>query len=235
MLTGTRLSDSQSGYRAFWRETALDLQLRARGMEYASEMLLKAGRAGLAVAEVPTDYRVRVGESKLNTFGDGWRHIQMLLLLSPHLTLIVPGMVLTLIGLLLCLVPLLAPLGVPFFSVRWLPVFIGPMLLILGAQAVFLGALAAHRSVLTPVAFRRRLRLDVLDRPTAVNRLLGVFLTIAIVGVAIDAILLVAWLFDRSSDRLVGIAGLAQALVVIGGSGIATVFAADYSRESLGW
>jgi len=48
-------------------------------------------------------------------------------------------------------------------------------------------------------------------------------------------VLLVAWLFDQSSDRLVGIAGLAQALIVIGGSGIATVFAADYSRESLGW
>jgi len=235
VLTGTRLSDSQSGYRAFWRETAVGLGLRARGMEYASEMLLKAGRAGLELTEVPTDYRVRVGESKLNTFGDGWRHIQMLMLLSPHLTLIAPGLAAAVIGLILCLVPLLAPLGVPFFSARWLPVFIGPMLLILGAQAVFLGSLAAHRTALTPAAFRRRLGLDFLDRPDAVNRLLGSFLTMAATGVVLDGVLLMAWLLDRSSDRLVGIAGLAQALIVIGGSGIATVFAADYSRESLGW
>jgi Glycosyl transferase family 2 len=235
LLTSTRLSDSQSGYRAFWREPVVGLGLRARGMEYASEMLLKAGRAGLALAEVPTDYRPRVGESKLNTFGDGWRHIQMLLLLSPHLSLIVPGLVAALVGLVLCFVPVLAPAGLLFFSVRWLPVFIGPMLLILGAQGLFLGALAAHRSALTPVAFRRRFGLDFLDRPDAVNRLLGAFLLLALLGVLLDAVLLVAWLADRSSDRLVGMAGLAQALIVVGVSGIVTVFAADYSRESLGW
>ncbi len=235
VLTGTNLSDSQSGYRAFWRDTVLGLELRARGMEYASEMLLKAGRKGLALAEVPTDYRVRVGESKLNTFGDGWRHVQMLLLLSPHLSLIVPGLISALLGFLLCLVPLLEPAGLRFFSVRWLPVFIGPMLLILGAQAVFLGGLAAHRSALTPVGFRGRFGLGFLDRPDAVNRLLGFFLLVAVLGAGLDAILLVSWLADRSSSSLVGIAGLAQAMIVIGGSGIATIFAADYSRESLGW
>src|SRR5262249_40029680 len=73
LLTGVGLSDSQSGYRAFWRECVLSLQLRATGMEYASEMLLKAGRAGLSVREVPSPYRARVGESKLHTFSDGWR------------------------------------------------------------------------------------------------------------------------------------------------------------------
>ncbi len=202
-------------------------------MEYASEMLLKAGRAGLRLAEVPTDYRVRVGESKLSPFGDGWRHVQMLLLLSPHLSLIVPGLVAAVLGLLLCGLSLVAPAGVEIARLRWFPVFLGPMLLILGAQAAFLGSIAAHRSSLTPPALRRWL--GFLDRPDAVNRLLGRFLLVALAGVGLDAALLVAWLVDLSGDAVVGVAGLAQALIVIGGSGIATVFAADFSRESLGW
>lgn len=233
VLTGTQLSDSQSGYRAFWRDTALGLNLKASGMEYASEMLLKAGRAGLDVREVPTDYRVRVGESKLSPFSDGWRHLQMLLLLSPHLSLIAPGLLAMVLGLVLCALAVLAPAGIAVASLRWPPVFIGPMFLILGAQAAFLGSIAAYRSSLTPPGLRRRLAF--LDRKDAVNRLLGRFLLVALVGIGLDAALLVFWLIDLSSDSLVGLAGLAQALIVIGGSGIATVFAADFSKESLGW
>ncbi len=232
-LTGTQLSDSQSGYRAFRRAPFLALNLRAPGMEYASEMLLKAGRGGLRVVDVPTDYRMRVGESKLNTFGDGWRHIQMLLLLSPHLSLIGPGLVAIVLGLLLSVGSLIAPAGVQVANVRWLPVFIGPLLLMLGAQAAFLGTIAAYRSTLTPATIRTRLAF--LGQPGAVNWLLGRFLLAALIGILADAVLLAVWITGLSSGMLLGFAGLAQALIVIGGSGIATIFATDYARESLGW
>ena len=86
ILTGAPLSDSQSGYRAFWRDRVDELDLRTPGMEYALEMLLKAVRAELDVREVAPPYRMRVGESKLNIFRDGWRHLRMLLILTPHLT-----------------------------------------------------------------------------------------------------------------------------------------------------
>ena len=233
ILTGIRLSDCHSGYKAFWRDRVAPLNLRARGFDYQTEMLLKAGRAGLTLKEVPTDYRVRVGESKLSTLRDGWLNTQMLLLLSPHFTLIFPGLAAASLGLLLCGMSLIAPTGIEIVNLRWLPVFLGPMLLILGVQAAFLGCIAAHRSTLTPIAVRRRLAF--FDRPDAVNRLLGGFLVVALIGALLDAILLVLWLANLSSDALIGVAGLAQALIVIGGSGIATVFAADYSRESLGW
>jgi hypothetical protein len=233
ILTGIRLSDCHSGYKAFWRDRVAPLNLRARGFDYQTEMLLKAGRAGLTLKEVPTDYRVRVGESKLSTLRDGWLNTQMLLLLSPHFTLIFPGLAAASLGLLFCGMSLIAPTGIEIVNLRWLPVFLGPMLLILGVQAAFLGCIAAHRSTLTPIAIRRRLAF--FDRPDAVNRLLGGFLVVALIGALLDAILLVLWLADLSSDALIGVAGLAQALIVIGGSGIATVFAADYSRESLGW
>ena len=233
LLIGTRLSDSQSGYRALRREAVLALGLRAQGMELASEMLLKAGRAGLNVVEVPTAYRVRVGPSKLSPVGDGWRHLQLLLLLSPHLSLILPGLVASLLGLILCASTLVSPTGITVGSVRWLPVFLGPMLLMLGAQAAFVGCLAAHRSALSPPWVRRALR--GLDRPGAVNRLLGGLALVMLIGLLADAALLVLWLTDRSGPALLGVAGLAQAMIVVGGSGIATLLAADYARDALGW
>jgi len=233
LLTGVRVADSQTGYRAFWREDMAALGLQARGMEYASEMLLRAGRAGMVVTEVPTAYRVRVGSSKLRPLGDGWRHLRMLLLLSPHLTLLAPGLVLGLLGVLLCGVSLVAPSGIAVGDLRWLPVFLGPMLSILGAQVAFLGVLAAHRSPLTPAPLRRRL--DALDRDGAANRLLAGFFLVALLGIVADAALLVAWLTGRSGPSLLGVAGMAQAAIVIGGTGIATLFAVDYARDSLGW
>lgn len=233
LLTGIGLSDSQSGYRAFWRDTVLSLQLRAAGMEYASEMLLRAGCAGLSVREVPSAYRVRLGESKLNRFSDGWRHLLMLLLLSPHLSLLAPGAVCIVLGLLLNCVSIVAPAGVVFGSLHWLPVFLGPTLLIIGAQALLLGGIAAYRSSLTPAPLRRRLVF--LKRPGAVNALLARFALCALAGAVIDAALLVLWLTGRSSASLLGVAGFAQALIVIGACGICTLLAAEYSTSQLGW
>src|SRR5207237_1041678 len=138
LLIGVPLSDSQSGYRAFWRDTVLALGLRATGMEFASEMLLRAGRAGLTVREVPSPYRIRVGESKLNTLSDGWRHIQMLLLLSPHMALMLPGVLAMLAGTFLSVVSVFAPSGISIGPLHWLPVYINPMLLIIGAEALLL-------------------------------------------------------------------------------------------------
>jgi hypothetical protein len=232
-LTGCGLSDSQSGYRAFRREPVSALGLRASGMEYASEMVLKAGRAGLVVREVPIAYRARLGTSKLRPAGDGWRHARLLLLLSPHFSLILPGLVAAVVGLVLCGVSLVAPTGVAVGGLRWLPIFLGPMLLMLGVQAAFLGCLAAHRSALTPD--RLRLALRALDQPDAANRLLGAFGLLGLTGFLADGALLILWLVGHSGPDLLGVAGLAQALIVIGGGGIATLFAADYARDSLGW
>jgi hypothetical protein len=130
-------------------------------------------------------------------------------------------------------VSLVAPTGIAVGDLRWLPVFLGPMLSILGAQVAFLGVLAAHRSPLTPAPLRRRL--DALDRDGAANRLLAGFFLVALLGIVADAALLVAWLTGRSGPSLLGVAGMAQAAIVIGGTGIATLFAVDYARDSLGW
>jgi hypothetical protein len=233
LLTGVGLSDSQSGYRAFWRDAVLSLELRASGMEYASEMLLRAGRARLTVQDVPSAYRARVGESKLNTLADGWRHILMLLLLSPHLALLLPGAVCVLLGAVLSCVSIFAPTGIMLGSLHWLPVFLGPTLLIIGAQALLLGGLAAYRSSLTPASIRRRLRF--LGRPGAVTELIAGSGLFVLAGLLIDSCLLALWLAGKSGPALLGAAGIAQALIIIGACGVFSVMAAEYSKDHLGW
>jgi hypothetical protein len=82
MATGRWFCDSQSGFRAFRREPLICLGCTAAGMEFASEMLLVAHRAGLRIEEVPVRYRRRTGISKLRPIGDGLRHCRLLLRLS---------------------------------------------------------------------------------------------------------------------------------------------------------
>ena len=225
LLTGASLSDSQSGYRAFWREQATALDLQAPGMEYASEMLLKAARAGLDIREVPSDYRARVGESKLETLTDGWRHIRMLLVLSPHLTLILPAILSMVIGFGL----LAASPFVPG-AVGWVPVIAGALLVIMGAQVAFLGALAAERSELSPAWIQERLA--IFRRPSAVDVLLRRFLLLAFTGVLLDAVLVALWGFEVAVPAVPSLVGIAQAAIVVGLGGVASLLAADFARES---
>ncbi len=83
VLFGVKVSDAHCGMRAVRREALPVLDLHSTGMEFASEMVFKAYRRGLTVSEVPIDYYPRVGESKLNRFGDAWRHVRFMLLYSP--------------------------------------------------------------------------------------------------------------------------------------------------------
>ena len=75
VLFGVKVSDAHCGMRAVRRDALPVLDLHSTGMEFASEMVFKAYRRGLPVSEVPIDYYPRVGESKLNRFGDAWRHV----------------------------------------------------------------------------------------------------------------------------------------------------------------
>ena len=77
--TGRRFRDSQSGFRAFGAERMRNLGLTSDGMELASEMLVRAHRAGLRIEELPVRYRRRAGTSKLRPFVDGARHCRLLL------------------------------------------------------------------------------------------------------------------------------------------------------------
>ena len=90
------IGDFHCGLRGFRRDRMLALDLRAPGMEFASEMIVRAALGGMTMAEVPTtlarDRRSR--PSHLRTWRDGWRHLRYLLLLSPRWLFLYPGAIL---------------------------------------------------------------------------------------------------------------------------------------------
>ena len=96
---GVKVSDAHCGMRALRRDALPVLDLHSTGMEFASEMVFKAFRRGLRVGEIPIDYYPRTGESKLNRFGDAWRHVRFMLLYSPSWLFLLPGALLLLLGL----------------------------------------------------------------------------------------------------------------------------------------
>ena len=84
--------------RAFRRDALERLDLRMPGMEFASEMVIRASKAGLQIEEIPIEYHPRKGESKLNSFRDGWRHLRFLLVHSPTHLFLIPGLLLCFFG-----------------------------------------------------------------------------------------------------------------------------------------
>lgn len=96
------IGDFHCGLRGFDREAVLRLGLSAPGMEFASEMVVKAAIDGLAIAEVATtlspDGRSRAPH--LRTWRDGWRHLRFLLIHAPDFLLLYPGLGLLAAGLL---------------------------------------------------------------------------------------------------------------------------------------
>jgi hypothetical protein len=215
---GRMVSDSQSGFRAFRRTCVADLGLRSTGMELATEMLIRASRAGLRITEVDTGYRPRIGDSKLSTFADGWRHLQLILLLAPDLLLIGPGAALLLFGLALQFLGFIAPAGVDVGSLRWQPVFFSGILIVLGLQALLAGAvLAYHSSVAVPGVHRR---FEFVGRPAFTNRCVAAGVLSVATGLVIDFVLFVIWVKGDSSpaSRAVNWASLAQSLIIAGGT-----------------
>jgi hypothetical protein len=94
------VGDFHCGLRGLRRERVLGLGLRAPGMEFASEMIVRAALGGLSIAEVPTTLS-RDGRSRpphLRTWRDGWRHLRFLLMLSPRWLFLYPGALLFSIG-----------------------------------------------------------------------------------------------------------------------------------------
>ena len=101
LLFGSDIRDFHCGLRGFERDAIRGLSLASPGMEFASEMIVKAELAKLRVSEVPTtlspDGRSR--SPHLRSFSDGWRHLRFLLMMSPRWLLLYPGLVLILLGL----------------------------------------------------------------------------------------------------------------------------------------
>lgn len=99
----SKISDFHCGLRGISKSAFKSLNLVASGMEFASEMIVKATLAQLKIAEVPTILHPdgRSGKPHLKSFRDGWRHLRFLLIYSPRWVFFYPGIFLMSIGLLM--------------------------------------------------------------------------------------------------------------------------------------
>jgi Glycosyl transferase family 2 len=138
--TGVR--DAHCGMRGLRRDILPRLDLRTPGMEFASEMVIRASKERVDIREFPIHYHPRGGESKLSSFRDGWRHLRFLLVHSPTHLFVIPGLAMAVLGALVALTVLAQ---VDVFGRTWdIHAMIGgSLLMIVGTQVLALG-LCAH-------------------------------------------------------------------------------------------
>jgi len=114
LFFGSHISDSQTGMRAFTKKAYRSMQMKSLGMEFASEMIVKAIAYKLTVKEISINYYKRSGLSKLSPLRDAWRHINAILIYSPTYAFIIPGLTLFSAGIIVTAILLPGP--VPVFG-----------------------------------------------------------------------------------------------------------------------
>jgi glycosyltransferase involved in cell wall biosynthesis len=176
-LFSSPVGDFHCGMRGFEREAILALNLRASGMEFASEMVVKASLARLSIAEVPTTLRPdgRDRSPHLRPWRDGWRHLRFMLLRSPQWLFLYPGLALTLLGLIGAGLLTVKPRPIAgFFTLDVDALLYFSVAAIVGLQITFFGlfAIAIARKVQVRIAHgipERLLRLASLEGAIALG------------------------------------------------------------------
>ncbi|MEO1934159.1 MAG: glycosyltransferase family 2 protein [Myxococcales bacterium] len=144
-LFRSKISDFHCGLRALTRESYERLDLRTTGMEFASELVVKASASRMRIEEIPItlypDQRSR--PPHLRTWRDGWRHLRFMLTLSPRYTLFLPGLMLMTVG------------GALLIRLYQGPLAIGPVVLdIHSMQLASLFVIVGYQAMTTAIAAR---------------------------------------------------------------------------------
>lgn len=195
----SRIRDFHCGLRGYNRSAILGLKLQTTGMEYASEMVVKAELNGLRIAEVPTTLK-KDGRSRaphLRSFRDGWRHLKFLLMYAPNWLLLYPGLIFLALGALVGAALLVNQITIRevHFSIHTLLycaclIMVGMSIL----QMYLIVKTYAYNHDFLPkkkVDWNRRIRED------AVILAGG---ALALIGVALSIVALNAWLSVHSGD-----------------------------------
>jgi hypothetical protein len=192
------IGDFHCGLRGVDRAATLELGLRAPGMEFASEMIVKATLAGWRIAEVPTvlspDGRSRAPH--LRSWRDGWRHMRFLLMMSPRWLMLYPGACLIGVGVAAEIAILHGPvvIGGVGFDIHTMLYAAGAS--ILGVQLVLFSLLARTVGVLKALLpmsppLERFLRIFTVERGISLGLLL------ALAGLALAIYSVDSWAHTR--------------------------------------
>jgi len=141
-LFKANVHDAHCGMRALKKDVIPRLNLKTTGMEFASEMVIKAIKSGLRIRELAIDYHKRKGASKLKTLADGWRHLRFMLLHSPMFLFFVPGFLLFIGGIVSSALIYSGSLAFFGIQLRYHPMFPSAMLIIVGYQLMIFSLFA---------------------------------------------------------------------------------------------
>jgi glycosyltransferase involved in cell wall biosynthesis len=134
----TPVGDAHCGLRGLRKEAYERMKLRATGMEFASEMVIKASLKGMRIAEVPVTLRPdgRSRPPHLRTWRDGWRHLRFMLLFSPRWLFLYPGLALFAVGIVLSAILLGGPVHVAGLRLDIHTLLVAGFLALVGYQLV---------------------------------------------------------------------------------------------------
>jgi glycosyltransferase involved in cell wall biosynthesis len=237
VLFRARVSDAHCGIRALSRSAFSTLRLEGRGMEFASEMLIKASLLGLKIAEAPATLSpdLRGGPPHLRPWRDGWRHLRYLLMLSPYWVFAVPA----LLGIAFAGAVLLISVGTALFGLTqdsvignyW--VILAGALLCLSHEALIMG-IAGQIYGIREGYRRTSAKLAWLRPALSLERMLVSGLLSVLVGGAILAAIVFYWSatdFQRIANVLPAVLGTTFAVLgvqnVLGGFLLAIVAGND--------
>ncbi len=223
ILFSVKSSDAHSGMRAFTSEAIKRMNLASPGMELASEIVIAAAENKLSVAEVPITYYPRLGESKLRSWPDGWRHLRFMLLRCPRWLFLVPGGIALGVGLAgqLVLLPGRLRIGSHLLDMHFSALF--ALLTLGGLQTSVFGLLATtHGRAQGYEPMTGRLTRFIEQRFNLRRGVTAGGVTFA-VGLALDSYVLAKWL-RRSRGPINEMKPVLLALSLMA-AGVETVFA----------
>jgi hypothetical protein len=178
------VGDFHCGLRGFDRDAIRALDLKTTGMEFASEMIVKAALRGLSITEVPTTL-AKDGRNRpphLRTWQDGWSHLVFLLLHCPRWLFLIPGISLILGGILIMVLLMAGPLIIGHVKFDVHTLFLGSTMAVVGTQIVIFGLLAmqyaAQYGVLPEAAWFTRF-----IRRCTLEKVLGLGFVIVLAGI----------------------------------------------------
>lgn len=138
LFFNSKIGDFHCGLRAFRKQAIKSLKLQTTGMEFASEMVVKATLRGLVIVEVPTVLFPggRTRPPHLRTWPDGWRHLKFLLLYSPRWLFLYPGILLTILGLITSIILLPGSISIRNVNLDINTLLYASILIIIGVQSI---------------------------------------------------------------------------------------------------
>lgn len=190
----SKIGDFHCGLRAFRRDILSTLDLQSGGMEFASEMVVKATLNDLAISEVPTTLSpaLRTRKPHLRPWRDGWRHLRFLLLFSPRWLFFYPGVALMLIGLVATVALLPGQLNILGTSFDVHTMVYASALTVVGYQAILFAIFARTYAMTAGFLPAKPWLKELLERVTLeVGALAGALLVLA--GLVLSIVALLIW------------------------------------------